>query len=296
MRCIPALLPWRVQDTIATTLSKEEEEEEMSINPLIRCWDGSHKSGCVQNSQMNNFCREQNSHFNPTGLWTVSAVTTLSLMQLSISGDWRSPQWLTSQICHQRSKNFHFRVWRRQPECLDVKQPSAQGKETGLWNANPSVKVTSTGPLRFCPSFFVPWLQEKCDYKFVLPWAVWLQEIAVGFIPPHRYSNSHTHVEMVMVYWAVVFSSFSTRTPGGRMMLLAIPKECGRKTQGQWAALPKVMATGVAKVLFSLTMNERSRGRGVPWHNELLWQVIWQVIGVCYLHTGVPICANTSTQ
>lgn len=47
----------------------------MSINPFIKCRDGSHKSGCVQKSQMSNFCSEQKSYLNPSGLWTVPAAT-----------------------------------------------------------------------------------------------------------------------------------------------------------------------------------------------------------------------------
>lgn len=64
--------------TITITIRMSREEEKMSINPFIRCCNGSHKSGCIQKSQMNNFCRGQKSHLNPAGLWTVPAATTPS--------------------------------------------------------------------------------------------------------------------------------------------------------------------------------------------------------------------------
>lgn len=88
-----------------------------------------------------------------------------------------------------------------------------------------------------------------------------------------------------------------TRTPGGQMMLTAIPKESGRRTQGHWPALPKVMASGVAKVLFSHT---RIKGSWLKGPEEGLFLSLtgcfcmWMEFGVGHLHTGVSQCVVTS--
>lgn len=76
------------------------------------------------------------------------------------------------------------------------------------------------------------------------------------------------------------------------MTLPAILKDFGRRTKGHWAALPKVMATRVSKVLFSHTRTEGSQGRRVPRPRGLLWQVNGTWVG--HLHTGAatPLLGN----
>lgn len=79
-------------------------------------------------------------------------------------------------------------------------------------------------------------------------------------------------------------------------MSSGIPKEFGRRTQGHWAALPEVMATGVAKVLFSHT---RTKGSWLKGPEEGVFLGLmgcfcrWMVFGFGHLHTGVSQCVVT---
>lgn len=156
----------------------------MCINPLIKCWDGSHKSGCAQNSQMNN-CKEQESHLSPTGLWTVPVVTALSLDAAFHFCNLKKLMVINQLNLLSGGRNSCFGAWRSQLECPNIKQLSAQDKKTDL--RTPLPEDYSGFFIQFL--FFVSQLQEKCNYKFCccLSWRCVLQETTgnqVGFIPP----------------------------------------------------------------------------------------------------------------
>lgn len=79
---------------------------------------------------MNN-CKEQKSHLNPTGLWTVPVVTALSLDAAFHFCNLKKLVVINQLNLPSGGRSFCFGAWRRQPECPNIKQLSGQNKETG---------------------------------------------------------------------------------------------------------------------------------------------------------------------